>query len=170
IADRLAALGCPKEKISMVRLGAPVPLKDQLRKVSSDTVKIVCVASLLPVKGHRYLIDAFGKAYTKVPKLRLTLIGDGPERQAIEVQIQRNQLSKAVTLKGWLTSEKVQDELRKADIYAQASYRYIYDGNTAMSEEGLPISMVEAAAYGIPIIGTDSGGIKEICHDKINGC
>jgi colanic acid/amylovoran biosynthesis glycosyltransferase len=169
IARRLKEIGCPQDKIQVMYLGAPLPQKYSLPNRKSDTIQVVCVASLAPVKGYLDLLEGFRLALRAVPILRLTLIGDGPERHTIERFIKEWGLENSVVLTGWLPPEGVQKALLNSDLYAQASYRYKDPGGQRVSEEGLPISMVEAAGHGLPIIGTDSGGISEICCHNING-
>ncbi|XCN74200.1 MAG: glycosyltransferase family 4 protein [Candidatus Electrothrix aestuarii] len=171
LKDKLQEFGCPPEKLRNHYQGAPIPFEwRQQRDNTSGTIRIVCVALFKPVKGHTYLIAAFHKAIRQNPRLRLTLVGDGPERDELERQIAHLGLTEQVKLTGWLPPQDVQKIFHDSDMCAQMSYTFMQkDDNMVLSEEGLPVSLTEAASYGLPLLTTDSGGIREICRHGING-
>jgi glycosyltransferase involved in cell wall biosynthesis len=76
--------GCDPDKCHVMYLGTEI--HDYIYKPrESKIIEYVCVANLLPVKGHCYLIEAFSSVLNQVPEARLTLIGDGPEWQPITI-------------------------------------------------------------------------------------
>ena len=86
--------------------------------------------------------------------LRLEIISDGPDRPVIEAKIAELGLKDRVTLLGDLSREEVQRKLSKAKIFMLIS-----------KHEGMPLSILEAMAAGLPIIASNVGGIPEEIDD-----
>lgn len=91
-------------------------------------------------------------------KMKLFIGGNGDINRLKEF-IAINQLSEIVSYKGWVTGSLKNELFNEADVYILPSYN-----------EGLPISILEAMACGLPVISTNVGGIPEIIFNKINGC
>jgi glycosyltransferase involved in cell wall biosynthesis len=72
--------------------------------------------------------------------------------------IEKNNLQSIVKYAGWVSGELKESLLKGADVYILPSYN-----------EGLPISILEAMSYKLPIISTPVGGITEVVHNNING-
>lgn len=119
--------------------------------------QLVSVASLQVKKGHRYLLDAVANLAADDPELRLTLVGDGPQRAALEARIQALGLSDRVELTGPLTVAGVRRELARADVFVLASVT----DDTGRSE-GIPVALMEAMAAGVPVVTTRVSGIPEL--------
>ncbi|MBD3626492.1 glycosyltransferase family 4 protein [Cyclobacterium sp.] len=90
-------------------------------------------------------------------KFQLIIGGNGDERR-LKKYITSHGLSDLVTYEGWVKGEKKQELYSKADVFVLPSYN-----------EGLPVSILEAMEYGLPVLSTPVGGIGEIVHDKVNG-
>ena len=90
-------------------------------------------------------------------KYVLELGGDG-ETEKLKRLITQYQLSDSVKFLGFITGDQKEQQLRKADVYLLPSYH-----------EGLPISILEAMSYGLPIISTNVGGIPEVVIPHENG-
>jgi N-acetyl-alpha-D-glucosaminyl L-malate synthase BshA len=119
---------------------------------------IIFVGSLKPVKGVKYLVDAFKIVIKKNPRAKLFLIGDGPEKQDLKNIIKKNSLEKKVNFIGKIANQKVSEYLTVADIFVLPSL-----------SEGFGIVNLEAMACGLPIIATRVGGVPEIVKDGENG-
>ncbi|WP_437983329.1 glycosyltransferase family 4 protein [Sorangium sp. So ce117] len=115
-----------------------------------------CVARLSPEKDHATLLDAFARLRATRPDAHLTLIGDGPRRPALEAQAERLGLGGAVTFTG--TRGDVAELLPAFDVFALASLT-----------EGISLTLIEAAAAGLPIVATRVGGNPEIVVDGETG-
>lgn len=110
-----------------------------------DAVVVLSVARFVPQKNLPLLVRAFARAAATVPKLRLMLVGDGPERQRIEKAITAAGLpSGHMVLRPW--SDDVPGLMHAADIYALSS-----------NYEGWGRVLIEAQAAGLPIATTDVG-------------
>ena len=90
-------------------------------------------------------------------RLQLLLGGDGDIEEVNQI-IAKEKLEDIVKYEGWVSGEKKVELLNQADAYILPSYN-----------EGLPISILEAMSYNLPIISTKVGGIPEILEDGING-
>ena len=172
IKERLVALGCPEDKLIVNPLGVPIPkieaCRGEGRDRTSSIVNLICVAALREDKGHRYLLEAVKKVRDSCPGVRLALVGDGPLRDPILRQIRATGLDDCVRLLGWRSEEEVFRLMAESDICVQPSVRHVVKGE-CHREEGLGLSLVEAAAVGLPLVATRVGGIPEICRHGLNG-
>ncbi len=161
----IISLGCPPDKVRTVRVGIDLtgrefrpPTPNPLR------IRIACVAGLRPKKGIPYLIEAFGKVAAERQDAELVIVGDGPMRSKIEYCIERNRLWGKVVLTGALRPDEVMRVLDTAHIYAQPSVT-APDGD----REGIPATLMEAMARGLPVIATRHSGIPELVEDGVSG-
>ncbi|MDP3722453.1 MAG: glycosyltransferase [Candidatus Omnitrophota bacterium] len=117
--------------------------------------RIVTVAAFAPVKGHRVLLEALRRL---VPEFALEclLIGDGPERPAIQARARALGLDDTVRFLG--RREDVPALLRGSDLFVLPS---IWDG--------FGIAMLEAMALEVPVVACESGGVPEIITNGQTG-
>jgi len=108
------------------------------------------VATLRSWKGHRYLLDAFARLGTR--DVHLVIVGDGPQRAALETQVDALSLRDRVTFAG--QQDDVAPWLRALDVFALPSY----------ANEGVPQALLQAMFAGVACITTDAGAIPEIAH------
>ena len=113
------------------------------------------VATLRSWKGHSYLIDAFKSLDND--NLHLLIVGDGPQWDSLNAQVQSLDLAGQVTLCG--DQENVVPWLQSMDLFVLPSY----------ANEGVPQSLMQAMACGVPVISTDVGSICEIVRDGSSG-
>jgi len=121
-----------------------------------DDFVILQVARLDYLKDHATALRALARIVAKVPRARLVLVGDGPERSAIELQARRLNVHGQVCLLG--TRKDVVRLLPGADAYMLTSV-----------SEGIPLTVLEAMAAGLPVVGTDVGGMSEVVADGTTG-
>ena len=117
---------------------------------------IIGVGNLIPIKGFRFLIEAFVKLYNKNQNIRLKIVGDGMERNALEEQVKG--LENVISFFGKIPYEQVAYEMRKSHLFVLPSYY-----------EALGCVYLEAMACGIPTVGVNGMGIDEIIVDGGNG-
>jgi glycosyltransferase involved in cell wall biosynthesis len=156
LAGRAKMLGVDPENILIIPNGVDLDaIPDNIQK---EPGKVLCVARLSWEKG----IDTLVKCWPEVAKnstgARLVLVGEGPERSAIEKMIIDLDLSGSVVLKGNLPHDKVLREMKSAQVFVCPSLA-----------EGLGIVFIEAQACGLPVIGTNVGGIPDVIQNKENG-
>jgi glycosyltransferase involved in cell wall biosynthesis len=128
----------------------------------NGTFSFACIANLLEVKGHRYLVEACRLLKERGRRFTCHIIGDGPLRREIGGQIMAAQLGDRVVMRGALPHEEVIRMLRGGEVglVVLPSVRTA-DG----AEEGIPVVLMEAMAQRVPTIATDSGAIGELLGD-----
>lgn len=114
------------------------------------------VARLDYLKDHATAIRTLARAVAQVPQTRLVLVGDGPERPAIEAQIRGLNLGDKVRLLG--TRGDVARLLHGADAFLLTS-----------TSEGIPLTVIEAMAAGLPVVATGVGGLREVVAEGTTG-
>ena len=114
------------------------------------------IGRLVPAKRPVDFITAVADARKEIPELRGLVIGDGPERGAVEAAIRQLGLEESVTLAGM--RQDVPDMLARLSALVFTSER-----------EGLSMAMLEAMAAGVPVIATRVGGTPELIEDNVTG-
>ncbi len=120
--------------------------------------QVVSVGRLDVVKGYTVLLDAVAAMVAGGADVVLTLVGDGPDRAALERQADRLGLGARVTFPGARSPAEVVDELAGADVFVLPSFA-----------EGVPVSLMEAMASGLPVVATRVGGVAELVDDGRSG-
>ena len=155
----VSSWGIPTEKISVVYNAAPdvssVGHKNVLRGILKYHGKYVCtIARLVPWKGIRVLIDAMEGAKKAGIAARLLVIGDGPEREALEAHAK----GKDVFFAGRLSHDVALAYMKAADAFVLNS-----------GYEGFSHVLLEAQALGVPTVASDVGGNPELITHGKNG-
>jgi colanic acid/amylovoran biosynthesis glycosyltransferase len=146
------------EKMHVIRCGLPfdrIPLKNP---AEAGKKTIICVGRLSPEKGQPGLLRVFARVRSSHPELALRLVGDGPERGALEALARELGVSDAVTFAGRLPEDETLSEIARADLLVLPSFM-----------EGLPIVLMEAMAVGVPVIASRVAGIPELVEDGATG-
>jgi colanic acid/amylovoran biosynthesis glycosyltransferase len=166
IAERLMELDCDPQKIRLNRTG--IPLKGfpyVLRSVpAEDAWTIVQACRLVPKKGLATALLAFARFAKSFPKSKFLIAGDGPLLRELEELVQQLELQKAVVFLGFLGQAQLRELYEKAHIFMHPS-ELPPDSN----QEGVPNSMLEAMASGLPVVATRHGGIPEAVTEGVNG-
>jgi glycosyltransferase involved in cell wall biosynthesis len=150
-------------KLHVVGPGYDETLFRQIEKQPrpKDRLKLISIARLVEVKGHDITLRAISKAKADC---ELSVVGDGEKRSELEALIKELGLSDRVRLLGSRSPAECAAELRAADIFVQSS---IEARNGA--REGLGLGPIEAAATGLPIVVSNSGGLAETCRHGVTG-
>ena len=162
----LILLGADPMKIHVVKCGvdanllAPMPWSERIKNVPS----VVFLGRLTPKKNPVALIEAFALVHTEMPSARLTIIGDGSERAKVEQRVHARELDDCVRLVGSLPQHAALQEVNRHWVYAQHSVTPVTG-----DQEGLPLSIAEAAALGLPVVATLHNGIPEHVIDGRTG-
>lgn len=127
--------------------------------------RIITIARLVRRKNVRSVVEAVAQLRKQCPDLRLDILGDGPERGNIETRIRELGLSSFVTVHGRVDEEQKWRLLHQADMFVMAPT--IEQQGTDI--EGFGLVYLEAAAVGLPVIASDSGGIRDAVVDGETG-
>lgn len=119
-------------------------------------MRIIYVGRLIYAKGVQDLVTVCNQLWDR-HDFDLVIVGDGVYRLELEGKIRLSYRNR-VTFTGALSHREVFTELWKSDIFVNPSY-----------SEGLPTSVLEAAAAGLPVIATDVGGTREIIYHGMTG-
>ena len=143
-------------KLAVIDNGVPLEpfLKIPPRSPNGEFV-FGAVGRLVPVKDHISLLEAFSKLGTKYPRCRLEILGEGPLRPILEAKITALNLHERVQLRGY--SADVPGFLSRVHTFVMSSI-----------SEGLPLTILEAMASGLPVVATDVGGVAEVVSKS--GC
>lgn len=113
----------------------------------------LAVGRLSAEKGFDVLIDALAQLNRQGAPQRLILVGDGPLRASLEAEAASAGVADLVEFAGELPSAEVRAHLERADLFCLSSF-----------SEGLPISIMEAMAVGVPVVTTWIAGIPELAE------
>lgn len=156
---RLLELGCPAEMARVIHCGVDVSRFAAAadRQPGVNGVRLVTIGRFVEKKGFDDLIRAVGAIRGRIAQpVRLDIWGDGPLKRHLEGLADRLSLQNAVTFKGIAASQDVPQLLRQYDAFVLPS-KTARNGDT----EGIPITILEAQAAGLPIVATWHAGIAE---------
>ena len=126
-----------------------------LINIKENDCVIGSVGRLMQVKNYPCLVKSFAKCQKKQPRLKLLLVGDGPEKENVQVLTKELNVENNVILLG--RRSDVQELLTVMDIFVLPSF-----------SEGVSLALLEAMACGLPVIATDVGGNPEVVEH--NNC
>lgn len=156
------------EKIKIVHCGVDLERFKQDEAVnqtnSSDYLSIICIGSLHEVKGQRYLIEACHILHQSNIPFHCNFVGDGEDRKLLEEMVESYGIDDKVTFHGRLAQADVIRQLKQADVAALTSVPS-QDGR----REGIPVALMEAMAFSLPVVATRLSGIPELVDDGITG-
>ncbi len=166
LAARLVDLGCAPAKIRINRTGIPLdafPFHER-RPPANQAWKLVQASRLIEKKGLDETLRAFAAFRAKFPAATLTIAGDGPLRARLESLAQELQIATAVDFPGFQSQEQLRALYEAAHIFLHPSRT-----TSGLDQEGVPNSMLEAMASGLPVVATQHGGIPEAVENGVAG-
>ena len=165
IREVLLSEGVPADKVLCVHSAVDVERFDraperewflQEFQLPASAKVLAVIAQLIHRKGHRHLFAALPEVIEKHPEVQVLLFGKGPKAEELQQQIEQQGLAEHVRLIGF------RDDLHRV---MANFYGVVHPADM----EGLGVSLLQAAAAGVPMIGTRAGGIPEIVRDGENG-
>lgn len=150
-------LGLNKKQVFVLPNPTELPTQIPHRENSTPVILVFC-GRVGERKGAFDLITAFAQLSEQQKKsAQLILAGDGEIEKAQQLAAQFN-IAEQVTFLGWINSQERDKILSQADVFILPSYN-----------EGLPMAILEAMGWGLPIIATPVGGIPELVINNQNG-
>jgi len=127
---------------------------------------LISTGRLIEKKGHTYTLQALALLKRSRPELAFTLdiVGEGPDEAALKAETARLGLEAVVRFHGGLPHQRTLELLRNAAIFVLPSVTAA-DGDM----EGIPVSIMEAMALGLPVVSTFHSGIPELVEDGVSG-
>ncbi len=159
LAERLIHLGCPPEKLRINRTGIPLdefPFIDR-QPPSDGKWRVVQACRLIPKKGVATSLRAFAIFKKDNPEAEFFIAGKGPLQPELEMLAAGLGIFKNVHFVGFLSQPKLRE------LYA-SSHLFLHPSETSpnQDQEGVPNSILEGMATGLPVAGTRHGGIPEV--------
>jgi glycosyltransferase involved in cell wall biosynthesis len=131
---------------------------------ASGPVDVLCVSSFRDYKGQRILLDALALGGPALERLHVEFVGAGPLLEACRAQAVALGLNDRCTFSGARDQVHIRARLAQAHVLVQPSLVQA-DGDT----EGLPNTLVEAAACGVTMVGTRVAGVQDLVQDGVTG-
>ena len=166
LKERLLSNGMDEGKISVIENGVPIPdlagchhRNRSVRKefgISEGECIVTTVGRLVPVKNHIFFLRMAREISRRKKHVRFLIIGDGELLEFLQGKAREWGLVDRVIFAGWRND--ISRLLCATDIYAICSFI-----------EGLNLSILEAMAHGIPVVGTDVKGISNLIVDEVTG-
>jgi colanic acid/amylovoran biosynthesis glycosyltransferase len=159
-------LGCDEHKIDIVRTGIPLeqfPFRERAFPENGEW-RFLQACRLIEKKGLATALHAFTHFLSKYPKSSLTIAGEGPLLEELRVLAVKLKVADRVLLPGFVSQEELRELLYSSHIFLHPSETG-RDGN----QEGIPNSMLEAMATGLPVFATNHGGIPEAIENGVSG-
>ena len=157
LLDGIVVAGLPTSKVSLIPNAIPpadklepaerAHLDSELELTAAPVVAIV--GRLVPQKAHHRFVVAARAIASEIPLVRFLIVGDGPERAAIEAQVEAAGLADHVRFTG--TRQDARRIIARADVVVFSS-----------EWEGLSIVALEALAAGTPLVSTDVQGMRDL--------
>jgi len=132
-----------------------VPI-EYIKKEKENGINILFLSRIIKAKGIFELLDAFKILKKKYSYIKLTYAGDGEDLPELKKKVKKEAINN-INFTGYIRGKKKCETFLDSDIFIFPSYG-----------EGMPNSVLEAAAYGLPIIATDVGGLKDVFEQGKN--
>jgi colanic acid/amylovoran biosynthesis glycosyltransferase len=159
-------LGCDENKIDITRTGIPLdefPFRERNFPQNGEW-QFVQACRVIEKKGLPTSLRAFAGFAARYPGSTLTIAGDGPLLAELQELARELKINDRVSFTGFISQEKLREIFYASHIFLHPSETG-RDGN----QEGIPNSMLEAMASGLPVFATQHGGIPEAIENGVNG-
>ena len=166
LSTRLVELGCDPRKIRINRTGVPMdgfPYFERLLPADGGW-RMIQASRFIEKKGLEITLKAFADFRRKYPNAELVLAGEGPLEGHLKEAAQRLGIAQAVCFPGFLGQRELAAAYRSAHLFLHPSQT-----TKAGDQEGVPNSMLEAMASGLPVVATRHGGIPEAVDSGQDG-
>ncbi len=144
-------------KIHIVHCGVDPQLFQPVRH-DRPGQRLLYTGRLAAAKGLPVLLESLALLKQSQPNVELLIVGDGGDRPSLETQVQRLGLTAQVKFLGYQSQAQVRDWMQITDVFVLPSFA-----------EGVPVSLMEAMAAGVPVVTTRIAGISELVEEGQSG-
>jgi glycosyltransferase involved in cell wall biosynthesis len=148
---------CPTARVEVLHNAVAIPDRRGLQRLEGREPTLLFLGHLLRDKGVYDLVRAFGLLAPRFPGLKLVLGGVG-DIDAVRQLATQLEIPERVTCPGWLDPEGKTAALASSTVFILPSYA-----------EGMPMALLEAMSWGMPVIATPVGGIPQVVDHGVNG-
>jgi glycosyltransferase involved in cell wall biosynthesis len=146
-------------KLLVSRLGVDTAVFLPKRFESAPEIfAILSVGRMVPAKGQHELIDAVERLALQGRRVRLHLVGTGPDEASLRERVSHFEDPGIVVFEGPVNQDRIRALYEKADIFCISSFA-----------EGIPVVLMEAMAMGVPCVTTQITGIPELIRPGVDG-
>ncbi len=147
----------PGARVFVLHNYVRMPAIERRHDAGEEPIKVLFLGIIGHRKGVYDLLPAFAQALDARPGMKLLIGGNGEVEQA-RARAAELGLADSVEFLGWVGADRRDELLAAADVFVLPSYN-----------EGLPISLLEAMSWGVPVVSTTVGGIPELIRDGTDG-
>lgn len=148
--------GYHSQKIPIVCNGVDTEQFSQKERYRDEDIELVTTGTVYWIKNQLAIVKVVEELSSRYKNIHLTILGDGEDFEKVREYVMSHGLDEFISMPG--RCNNVAEYLQKSDIYVSASLT-----------EGLPLSILEAMATGLPIVATDAGGTVDIVKNNVNG-
>jgi glycosyltransferase involved in cell wall biosynthesis len=166
LGKALVDLGCDADKIDIIRAGIPLE-KFEFRErefPENGEWRFLQAGRLIEKKGLPTTLRAFAKFAERNARSTITIAGEGPLLDELKALARELKIDNQVSFVGFISESDLRELYYASDIFLHPSQTGA-DGN----QEGVPNSMLEAMATGLPVFATKHGGIPEAIENNVSG-
>lgn len=154
-----------QKKLEKIQLKSEVRLVENfsifpdkvLKKENKDSVTVLYLGFIIKMKGSFDIPQIISEVVKSIPNINFVIAGSGDDEE-LKKELEDMNLKNYTTLPGWVDEEEKKELLKTADLFLLPSY-----------SEGMPMSILEAMGYGLPIVASSVGGIPQLIKNNENG-
>ena len=150
----------PASHVGVIHNSVTNPSRTEIVRWNSDSFQVLFLGVLIKRKGVGDLLDSIAllRQYNRLGSMHFDIAGTGEEETALKNRVRGLGLENIVDFPGWVSGERKKQLLRESQVLVLPSYH-----------EGLPIAVLDAISYGLPIVATDVGDTRNAVIDGYNG-
>lgn len=148
----------PLSKVIVINNTVKIP--NEKSQYNNKKFNVLFLGVLIKRKGVYELIQAINELNKKInlDNVKFFIAGNGIEEETLKLETKKNKIDKYIDFMGWINEEKKKELLKKSQLLVLPSYN-----------EGLPMAILEAISYGIPVVATNVGDVSEAVENGKNG-
>jgi colanic acid/amylovoran biosynthesis glycosyltransferase len=145
------------DRLKIVRCGVD-PTRFPFTEVRAQATRLLYVGRLAVEKGLAILFDSLRQLLARGYRIELSLLGDGSDRETLHRLAAHLGIERQVVFVGYANQDRLRQHLLESDIMVLPSFA-----------EGVPVSLMEAMACGVPVVSTYVGGVAELVQPELTG-